>query len=74
MLASLTRSGSPVFDPIIMVKGKIEQSGQRGREIVLISLNPYAIVIDENQREGGTIGEKGGAVVCFFQSTCQGKG
>ena len=74
MLASQTRSGSPVFDPIVMVKDKIELSGKRGRETILISLNPYAIVIDENRREGGIIGEKGGAVVCFFQSTRQGKG
>ena len=37
-----------------MAKDRIEQSGLRRREKVLISLNPYAIVIDENRREGGT--------------------
>ena len=37
-----------------MAKDRIEQSGLRRREKVPISLNPYAIVIDKNQREGGT--------------------
>ena len=45
---------------------------ERGRR-VLVSLNPYAIVIDKNQREDGTGGEKRGAVVGFFQSSRHGK-
>ena len=39
----------------------------------MISLDPYAIAIDENQREGGTGGQKRGAVVYFFQSSCHSK-
>ena len=31
VLALLTRSGSPIFDPIVMVKDGIEQSGLRGK-------------------------------------------
>ena len=53
MLTLLTKSGSSAFDPIVMAKDGIKQSGQR-RKKVLISLNPYAIVIDKNRREGGT--------------------
>jgi hypothetical protein len=41
----------------------IEQSRLRGKkETILVSLNPYGIAIDENRREGGTGGEKKGAV------------
>ena len=54
MLASLTSSGSLAFDLIVMAKDRIKQSELRRREKVSISLNPYAIVIDENRREGGT--------------------
>jgi len=43
------------------------------KETVSVSLNPYAIAIDENRREDGIGGEKKGVVVCFFQSPCHGK-
>ena len=37
-----------------MAKDEIEQSGLKGEGSSSgLSLNPYAIVIDENQREGG---------------------
>ena len=69
-LALLTRSGSLFFDPIIMVKDGIEQSGLRGEgSSSRLSLNLYAIVFSENRREDGTGGEKRAVVVCFFQSS-----
>jgi len=38
-----------------MAKDGIEQSGlTREKGAILISLNPYTIVIDENRREGRT--------------------
>jgi hypothetical protein len=38
-----------------MAKDGIEQSGLKGKGSIFgLSLNPYAIVIDENRREGGT--------------------
>jgi hypothetical protein len=52
MLTSLTRSDSPVFDPIVMAKDGIEQSGLRGKGSSFdLSLNPYTIVFGENRRE-----------------------
>jgi hypothetical protein len=41
-----------------MAKDGIIQSGLRRMKIVLVSLNPYAIVIDNNRREGATRGER----------------
>jgi hypothetical protein len=37
-----------------MVKDGIKTELLRGKGVVLNSLNPYAIVIDENSREDGT--------------------
>ena len=64
MLALLTSSGSQAFDLIIIVKDGIEQSGLRGKEVVPVSLNPYAIIIDVNQeRVERRREEKGGCLV-----------
>ena len=57
-----------------MAKDEIEQSRLRRKgNSSSHSFNLYAIVVDENQREGGTGREKRGAVVYFFQPTRHGE-
>ena len=44
----------------------IKKSGSRGKEAVLVSLNPYAIIIDENQERVEWRREERREVVYFF--------
>ena len=75
MLALLTSSGSQAFDLIIIVKDGIEQSGLRGKEVVPVSLNPYAIIIDENlERVEWEREEKGGGLLLPTHAPWQGMG
>ena len=71
-LALLTKSGSPIFDLIIMVKDGIEQSGLRGKRKQFRSLSIRTPLNWQEPKRGWNRRRKGGAVVNLFQFTHQG--